>query len=52
MGEFNGLCPKTCEHPSATNYASLRQDMLFFSAILWFQSHESYAPLLLTMVVP
>src|SRR2546421_10884021 len=30
-GEFNDLCPKTFEHPSAPNSSSLRQDMLSFS---------------------
>ncbi len=35
-GEFNDLRPKTFEHRSTPNYSSLRQDMLSFSAILWF----------------
>ncbi len=35
-GAFNVSCPKTVEHRSAPNFASLRQDMLSFSAILCF----------------
>jgi hypothetical protein len=45
-GEFNVPCPKTFEHPSATDYSSLRQDMPF-SATFYSSSHrECSIPLL------